>query len=84
MNNLQRICEICLLNNIYTPDELQSLLKAGKEPAVHTKNYWKKVGKIPKPNATGIETKLWIKNQSNNEYYLRKTILYSESMVEAI
>lgn len=84
MNNLQRICEICLLNNIYTPDELQALLKAGKEPAVHTKNYWKKAGKIPRHDATGIETKLWIKNQSNGEYYLRKTILYSESMVESI
>ena len=82
MNNLQRICEVCILNNIYTPDEIKTLLEQGKEPPVHTKKYWRKQGKIPKDNATGIETKLWSKGNSSENYYLVNTTLYSENMVK--
>ncbi|MBE5899654.1 MAG: hypothetical protein E7279_08640 [Lachnospiraceae bacterium] len=81
MNNLQRICEVCILNGIYTPDELEALLTQGKTPDVHTKNYWKKLGKIPKPNVEGITTKLWKKNNDKEEYFLIKSKLYSASMV---
>ena len=81
MNNLQRICEICILNGIYTPEELEALLKDGKTPEVHTKSYWKKLGKIPKPNIDGITTKLWKKDKNSEEYFLIKSKLYSASMV---
>ncbi|MCR4612343.1 MAG: hypothetical protein K5644_10630 [Lachnospiraceae bacterium] len=84
MNNLQRICEVCILNNIYTPEEIESLLKAGKEPEVHTKSYWRKKGKIPIDNDSGIKTKLWTKKSNTNEYFLVNTTLYSENMVKKI
>lgn len=82
MNNIQRICEACILSGVYTPDQIQSLLEKGEEPDVHTKSYWDKLGMKPKKNEKGIKCRLWKKER--NKFFLVPSILYSADQVTKV
>lgn len=84
VTNIQRICEACILNGIYSPDEIKDFLeKDGKLP-VHTRSVWLTIGKSIKKEMEdkGIKTKLWIKSKEDKKYYLVDVVLYPETMVE--
>lgn len=84
MTNKQRICEICLQNGIYKKDEIQFMLDNNIEIPIHTKSVWLSKGKVIKEGMEnkGIKTKLWIKQDDSDKYFLIDVVLYTKDMIE--
>lgn len=73
MTNEQIIANVAISEGIYTEEEINEMLEAGKEIPLHTLQGWNERGKIIgkrikiKKGEHGIETRLWRKKNEKSK-----------------
>ena len=69
MNNVEIIAKEAISAGLYTNEEIEELIKNGKEVPLHTLKGWEARGNYKiKAGSHGIETKLWkIKDKKENQ-----------------
>ena len=95
MTNLEIIASEAILNNLYTKEEVESIMSEGCVLPIHTFAIWKSMGYIVKKGEHAkIVTKLWkmtnkkevdedtyeVKNKQH--MYLVKSYLFTKDQVE--
>ena len=95
MTNLEIIASEAILNNLYTKEEVESIMSEGYVLPIHTFAVWKSMGYVVKKGEHAkIVTKLWkmtnkkevdedtdeVKNKQH--MYLVKSYLFTKDQVE--
>ncbi len=92
MTNEQIIMQEAIASGFFTEEEIQGLIKSGKEIPFHTYAGWKSKEMVPKAGTHGWQTKLWKRRsgqstdaeRENNGFFLTKSFLFHESQCEPI
>lgn len=93
MTNEQIIADAAISAGIYTSEEIEVMIKSGKEIPLHTLKGWDIRGRKIKVGEHGIETKLWKKKSkkdgqeddsevTDKDFYLAKAFLFTKDQVE--
>ncbi len=95
MTNLEIIASEAILNNLYTKEEVESIMSEGYVLPIHTFAVWKSMGYVVKKGEHAkLVTKLWKMptkkeidedtDEVNNKQhmYLVKSYLFTEDQVE--
>ncbi len=95
MTNAQIIADVAITMGIYTENQIEEFIKAGREIPLHTYQGWASRGNYKvKKGEHGVETRLWRRKVKTDkikdneepvlEYYLAKAFLFSERQVEKV
>ena len=97
MTNLEIIASEAILNNLYTKEEVESIMSEGYVLPIHTFAIWKSMGYVVKKGEHAkIVTRLWkmtTKKEVNEDtdeikdrqhMYLVKSYLFTKDQVEKI
>lgn len=98
MTNLEIIISECINHEIYTEEEIETMLVCGLTPSVHTFAKWNELGyKVKKGEHATICTKLWkpktnkvkkgnktVIEEDETRMYLCKAYLFTKEQVEYI
>ena len=93
MNNAEIIAREAITQGIYTPEEVQQIMLAGKEIPLHTIQGWNKRGCHVKKGSKGIPASLWVRKkkrisdpyedeEQKTDFYLKKSYLFTVDQVE--
>ncbi|MCD8110143.1 MAG: hypothetical protein LUE14_08605 [Clostridiales bacterium] len=94
-SNTERIMRDAIANGIYTQEQVDMFLSAGKTPPIHTSETWRRLGfRVKEQESPRLCTKLWQyaendtlpdnsgKEESGGHFYLTKAYLYTSDQVE--
>ena len=95
MTNEDIIYTEAIDNEIYTKDQADALIKAGKDLGIHTYQVWKSIGyQVKKGQKAKIKTNLWRYREERTDkdgtvvkqagYYMTKSYLFTKDQVEKI
>ena len=93
MDNSQIIAREAVAQGVYTPEEVEQILSAGKELPLHTLQGWNKRGCHVKKGSKGIPASLWVRRKKGisdpyedegqkTVFYLKKSYLFTIDQVE--
>ncbi len=100
MTNSEIIINEALLNNIFTKEQIESMVKNGIDIPLHTFQTWKELGySVKKGEHAKVTTRLWKRTKKGqgaktpeeleeakikNHFYLTKAFLFTSEQVEKI